>query len=116
MLKPHRPIVIIESPYAGDIEHNEAYARAAVRDCIRWGEAPYASHLLYAQLDVLNDADPEERKLGMECGHEFLRVADYVIVYYDLGYSNGMRQGIARALAAKKEIKYRSLSGWVART
>lgn len=39
--------VIVESPYAGDVERNTAYARAAVRDCLMRGEAPFASHLLY---------------------------------------------------------------------
>ena len=38
--------VIVESPYAGDIETNVAYARAALRDCLSRGEAPIASHLL----------------------------------------------------------------------
>jgi hypothetical protein len=38
--------VILESPYAGDVEANVAYARAAVRDSLMRGEAPIASHLL----------------------------------------------------------------------
>ena len=40
--------VIVESPYAGDVERNIAYVRAAMRDCLMRGEAPLASHLLYA--------------------------------------------------------------------
>ena len=39
--------VIVESPYAGDVAANVEYARAAVADCLRRGEAPFASHLLY---------------------------------------------------------------------
>ena len=39
--------VILESPYAGNVEENVAYARAAVRDSLLRGEAPIASHLLY---------------------------------------------------------------------
>src|SRR5690606_21487830 len=38
--------VIVESPYAGDVETHVAYARAALRDCLSRGEAPIASHLL----------------------------------------------------------------------
>lgn len=30
--------VIVESPYAGDIEKNVTYARAAIRDCLSRGE------------------------------------------------------------------------------
>ena len=41
--------VILESPYAGDIERNVKYARMAVRDSLSRGEAPIASHLLYTQ-------------------------------------------------------------------
>lgn len=45
-------LVIVESPYAGDVKTNVAYARAAIRDCLMRGEAPYASHLLYTQEGV----------------------------------------------------------------
>lgn len=52
--------VLIESPYAGDVERNIHYAREAVLDCLKRGEAPYASHLFFPQ--VLDDLKPEERK------------------------------------------------------
>lgn len=41
-------LVIIESPYAGDIALNLRYVRATMEDCIHRGEAPFASHALYA--------------------------------------------------------------------
>ena len=50
--------VIIESPFAGDVDRNLRYARAAMRDCLLRGESPYASHLLYTQPGVLNDDIP----------------------------------------------------------
>jgi hypothetical protein len=37
--------VILESPFAGDIEAYVAYARRCLRDCLARGEAPIASHL-----------------------------------------------------------------------
>lgn len=40
-------LVVIESPYAGDVERNLRYVRAAMRDCLLRGEAPFASHALY---------------------------------------------------------------------
>jgi hypothetical protein len=58
--------VLIESPYAGDVERNERYARDAMRDCLIRGEAPFASHLLYTQ--VLNDLDLREHVVGIEAG------------------------------------------------
>lgn len=48
-------LVIIESPYAGDVDRNLEYLRAAMRDCLKRGEAPFASHALYTQPGVLDD-------------------------------------------------------------
>lgn len=45
-------LVIIESPFAGDVVRNLRYLRACMRDCLRRGEAPYASHALYTQPGV----------------------------------------------------------------
>lgn len=47
--------VILESPYAGDVERNLTYARECVRDSLSRGEAPIASHLLYTQEGILKD-------------------------------------------------------------
>ena len=58
--------VIVESPYAGDVERNERYARACIRDCLLRGEAPFASHLLYTQAGVLDDTIKEERDRDWE--------------------------------------------------
>jgi hypothetical protein len=90
-------LVIVESPYAGDIDRNTAYAREAMRDCLLRGEAPYASHLLYTQDGVLSDADKKERALGIAAGLEWGARADYTVIYMDLGVSSGMLEGIARA-------------------
>lgn len=104
-------LVVLESPFAGDIERNIEYARLAMADMLSRDEAPFASHLLYTQDGVLDDDDPEERQLGIMAGHEWMRRADYVAVYADLGYSNGMLEGIKRAEACGLEIDYRSLEG-----
>lgn len=45
-------IVVLESPYAGDIERNTNYARDCMRDSILRGEAPIASHLIYTQAGI----------------------------------------------------------------
>lgn len=106
-----RPIVIIESPYAGDVERNERYARAAMRDCLLRGEAPYASHLLYTQPGVLNDRIPDERTLGIEAGFEFRRLAEKTVVYQNFGLSNGMKLGIENSKKMGVMVEYRMLSG-----
>ncbi len=47
---------IIESPYAGDIQGNLAYAKRCVLDSLSRGEAPIASHLLFTLDGILDDA------------------------------------------------------------
>lgn len=82
--------VINESPYAGDVARNVAYARAAVRDCLQRGEAPIASHLLFTQDGVLDDAKADERALGIAAGLAWSEVADAAAFYEDRGWSQGM--------------------------
>ena len=101
--------VIVESPYAGDIERNIRYARLCMRDCLLRGEAPFASHLLYTQESVLDDTIPEERKLGIFAGFAWGSVAETVVVYMDYGISNGMLEGILKARADGRPIEYRQL-------
>lgn len=105
-------LVIIESPYAGNVERNLAYLRAAMRDCLLRGEAPYASHALYTQPGVLDDHLPEERTLGMQAGFAFRPLASKTVVYTDLGYSSGMKAGIADAERVGRPVEYRMLAGW----
>ena len=104
--------VIIESPYAGDVETNVRYARACVRDSLLRGEAPIASHLLYTQDGVLRDDVPEERRWGMAAGMAWVEVAEATVVYTDLGISPGMKAGTKRAYNAGVEVEYRSIEGW----
>ena len=114
MPKPEakRRLVIIESPYAGMIERNVAYARAAMRDCLLRGESPMASHLLYTQDGVLKDEIPAEREIGMRAGWEWFRVSEAVVVYTDLGISSGMKGGMTRAAKAGLPVEERSLPEW----
>lgn len=105
-------LVIIESPYAGEVERNVAYARACVRDALRRGESPIASHLLYTQDGILNDDDLGERKAGIDAGHAWMKVCDIVAVYRDHGVSAGMRAGIRIANRLKVPVEFRYLPNW----
>ena len=104
-------LVIMESPYAGDVKRNVDYARACVRDCLRRGEAPLASHLLYTQEGILNDDHPQERALGIKAGHVWMPKAEAVVLYLDLGMSRGMREGVRSACHAGVPIEVRLLGG-----
>jgi hypothetical protein len=103
-------LVILESPYAGDIEANVAYARACLHDSLLRGEAPIASHLLYTQPGVLNDDVAAEREHGIKAGLSWLRVAEASVVYVDRGISRGMQYGIDAATAAGIPVEMRRLS------
>lgn len=103
-------LVIVESPYAGDVEANIEYARACLRDSLSRGEAPLASHLLYTQPGVLRDEDPDERRWGIEAGLAWGERAAATVVYIDRGISRGMEWGIRHAREAGRPIEYRWLS------
>jgi len=87
--------VIIESPFAGDVERNKEYALQCLADSLARGEAPIAFHLLYPE--VLDDLNAAERKIGIERSFEWQQVADVVAVYVDLGITAGMQQAIGMA-------------------
>jgi hypothetical protein len=102
-----KPLVIIESPYGGDIVRNTEYAHACLLDSLRRCEAPIASHLLHTQ--VLDDMHPDERELGIEAGLEWYRVADKCVVYGDHGISRGMIAGIERAKRLGVLVEFRNI-------
>lgn len=114
-------LVVIESPYGtlvdgtrctlDQVGENVAYARACVKNCLERGEAPYASHLLYTQSGILNDSLPDQRKLGMEAGFAWGRMAELVAVYTDLGITSGMRRGIELALERGQVVEERWIGG-----
>ena len=102
-------LVILESPYAGDIERNIKYARMCIKNSLSLGESPIASHLLYTQEGILDDTVPGERILGIRAGLAWLKVAEASVIYADYGITSGMEQG---ALAAQKQglpIEYRRI-------
>lgn len=104
--------VIVESPYAGtsaQISVNVNYAQRCLADCLKRGEAPFASHLLYTQDNVLDDTIPTERELGIQAGFVWRDVADKSIFYIDLGITKGMKQGIQDCIAKGREIEFRAL-------
>lgn len=105
--------VILESPFAGNVERNLRYLRSCMRDCVLRGESPYASHGLLTQPGVLDDDKPDERELGIRAGFAWREVAEATIVYENLGRSKGMQYGIDDAIRSSRPIEYRMLpSSW----
>lgn len=107
----HYKKVLIESPYAGDIDRNVRYARACCRHLMLSTArddrplAPYASHLFYTQPGLLDDGTPIERELGIGAGLAWGEAAEETIVCIDLGISPGMERGIEAAHAVGRPVR-----------
>lgn len=99
-----RPLVVIESPYAGEVEKNVVYARRCMMDSLLRGEAPFASHLLYTQ--ILDDNVPSDRSLGIGAGWEWHRVADLIVFYTDRGWSRGMIEAFRKITKEEAEDRF----------
>jgi len=85
-------LCVLETPFAGDVGGNLKFARECMHDMLIRGEAPYASHLLYTQPNVLDDNVPEERELGIYAGFSWKHLPEvHTVFYLDKGMSNGMQ-------------------------
>lgn len=102
-------LVVLESPFAGNIEANVEYAKCCMRDCLTRGEAPIASHLLWTQPGLLRDENPHERRQGIEAGLAWHAVADMIVFYTDLGWSGGMNAALGHAHRIGKPTEFRTI-------
>ena len=98
---------ILESPFASNVERNRLYAIACAQDMLSRGEAPFASHLMYPQL--FPKYSEEERQRGMAAGRVWIPAAELSVVYIDLGLTEGMLRGIAKAEAEGVPVERRAL-------
>lgn len=112
--------VYLESPYAPPASmapmsepwlerRNEhvRYAHAAIRDSLRRGEAPIASHVLYTT--ALNDRKPDEREKGIQAGFSWALHAQAWVVYVDFGVSRGMWEGLKLCRQLGRVAHFRQL-------
>lgn len=102
-LRAFRPIVYICSPYAGDINKNVEAARRYSRFAVDSGYIPIAPHLLFPQF--LNDADPNERELGLFFGNALMSKCAEVWVFGNT-ISPGMAAEIKRAKWKHYRLRY----------
>jgi len=86
-----RPLIYLESPYAGDLVTNRTYLKECILDSIDRGENPYASHGFFTQ--YLDDTIHSQRMLGMSLGDQWRLLCEKTIFYEDLGWSRGMQSG-----------------------
>jgi hypothetical protein len=105
------PVVLLESPYSGNVVKNVEYAvKAMNHSCFVMKEAPIATHLLYTRRESGHVEDvPFEREHGLLCNESIMRFTDKVVVYTDLGISPGMEQAIKLARIYGRNVEYRSI-------
>ena len=101
--------VIIESPYAGNVESNLEYARKCIKHSLSLGEAPLASHLLYTQKGVLDDTVAEEREQGIQAGFAWANLAKKHVFYIDKGLSKGMEEALKYAIDSGHIVEFREI-------
>ena len=101
--------VVICSPWKGNTELHSRYLDACLRDSYSRGEAPIAFHAIGPR--VLRDDVPDEREIGISAGLAWIHAADAVVVYSDLGISEGMQREIAHAEWVGVCVEYRKLGG-----
>ena len=102
-LRAFRPIVFICSPYAGEVEKNILAAKYYSRFAVDKGYIPIAPHLLFPQF--LNDADPNERQLGLFFGDALMSKCSEVWVFGSR-ISAGMETEIKRAKWKNYRLRY----------
>jgi hypothetical protein len=100
-------LVIVESPYAGDVAKHATYLQRCILDCLARGESPYASHQMLTT--ALDDANAIQRAQGMLAGFAWRRVATVTAVYCDYGISHGMTLGIQHAISIGHPIEHRTI-------
>jgi hypothetical protein len=98
---------MVESPYSAACGRLACvrYAAWCVLDSCERGEAPFASHLFYAQVWP---ETPEARDLGLACRDTWARAACAVVAQYvDLGITPGM----VRDVDSTARVEIRRLAG-----
>lgn len=112
LCSPYRPDCDPDSiEYVNILARNLNYVRACVSDSIfNHKEAPFASHLLYTQ--ILDDKIPAQRALGLEAEHSWFQGAHTVVMYIDLGISEGMLKAERLAGCMGMRVEKRIIKGW----
>lgn len=82
-----KKIVFICAPFAGDVIGNTEKTKRYCRFAMEQGTVPFSSALLYPQF--LDDADPDERALGLSFSTALLCICDEVWAFGDV-ISSGM--------------------------
>lgn len=98
-----RPVVYICSPLSGDVELNQAKARAYCRFAVDTGYIPLAPHIYFTQF--MNDASPKDRNLALFMDIVLLSKCAELWVFGET-VSKGMSIEIEKAKRKGQLIRY----------
>ncbi len=101
--QPFRPIVFICSPFAENVERNISRAQGYSRFAVSQNYIPFAPHLLFPQF--MDDADTDQRKLGLFFGMVFLAKCHEMWVF-GRNITKGMSVEIEKAKQKNITIRY----------
>lgn len=87
-----------------DREENLVYARECVLDCLERGEAPVATHILYANVPRRSHG-----RAAAEARLAWHDIADAVVFYIDRGWAPDMMHSYEYATALGRVVEIRSL-------
>jgi hypothetical protein len=97
-------MVVIESPYSGDVDRNIRYLNLAMADSsVLYNEAPYASHSYMTQHGraskfFVSDYDDKwtvlSRDGAIKVSDTIRKRADLAVFYVDRGWSSGMKAAV----------------------
>lgn len=96
-------MIYVCSPFKGDIERNVDNVKGYCRRVAKTGRIPFAPHLYFPQF--LDDADPQERKQGIDYALQMMRFCFEVWVFGNV-ISEGMQIEIKHANKNEKAVKY----------
>lgn len=108
-------VVVLESPFSGDIARNVAYAQRAMFDARSRKEIVIAPHLLWTQhhqapghfvsdYDAKYDVPHGDRDVSLQQIHTLRTMAKRVVFYMDYGMSSGMKDGMEQCV--KENLPY----------
>ena len=111
---PTNNLIMIESPYSGDIDRNIRYLDLTIADAsINYNECPYASHgqltrhprcKSYFVSDYDSKWDILTRDEAICLSHSFRTIVDKTVFYIDRGWSTGMKS--AKQFCIDNNLKY----------
>lgn len=111
---PKGSVVMIESPYSGDIDRNVRYLQLAMADAmLNHNECPYASHIgmtMHARASKYYCSDYDEkwnlltREQAIRLSHNIRHRCDFTVFYVDRGWSTGMKAALE--YCTKNQLPY----------